>query len=407
MIFCRRVVHTAVDIKYKATSQLHCVEGSAVIFFLHIFRGPRDSPTMDFNDTILVSRTPRFAGLDTDDWEGWIARFEALTSEHGDEGRLKRLLPLLDGLASDCAQSQLKLNKSYCELRKHLGERFGRSVDPLEARAALGGVRQAPGETVANFADRIEKLGRAAFPPQAAAPGSKGSGSTEPRKFLDEDLASRLICGLRDEWLQAKLCHRRPGSLSEAVSIVNELNKRQEVVQAVRAAGQSPVTQKGCAGVRSAVSAVDAEPDRVDASCSDGRVAQLEQEIANLRYSMETLVAAASSRTGAELSRDISCYRCGAPGHMRRDCPAARRAQPRPGTGDVICFCCGERGHIRIDCPFKEPGRGPRRPFCLACGRSGHWMAACRSLTDHVTQSAQGGRQTAPTKPTDNRQPEN
>ena len=118
---------------------------------------------MDFNDTILVSRTPRFAGIETDDWEGWISRFESLTLGHNDEGRVKRLLPLLDGVALDCARSQFQTNKAYDQLKACLSTRFGRTVDPLQAQAELGRATQLPGESAASFADRIEKLGRAAF----------------------------------------------------------------------------------------------------------------------------------------------------------------------------------------------------------------------------------------------------
>lgn len=343
---------------------------------------------MDFNDTILVSRTPRFSGIATEDWEQWISRFESLTVGHGDDERVKRLLPLLDGVALDHAHSLFKVDKTYSKIKSGLDSRFGRSIEPLQAQAELGRASQLPGESATSFADRIEKLGRAAFPP-TTGPLEEGKGRAAvgaDSAFVMKTLTSRFICGLRDEWLQTKLCHRNPESLSAALEVIKELHKRQEVVQAVRAASSSPhAEQDGTGRLASAAHAAEVG----GASLQDTIICQLQQEVGQLRSSLEALAVAKSS---SDMPKPITCYGCGASGHFRRDCPAVRRSQPRygPRAGNLRCFSCGEEGHIRRNCPFVVPGAAALQPMCLFCGGAGHWMATCRSRLQQGPPATRG-----------------
>ena len=361
---------------------------------------------MDFNDTILVSRTPRFAGIESDDWERWISRFESLTAGQGDAERAKRLLPLLDGAALDHAHSLYKVDSSYSRIKSGLGVRFGKSVEPLQAQAELGHASQSPGESAASFADRIERLGRAAFP-QTTGPAGEGKGhegTNAESAFVMKTLTSRFICGLRDEGLQTKLCHRNPESLSAAVAVIQELHKRQEVVQAVRAANPSAHSGTGHLPPGAAASAVPAE---VGGGSQQGvRIAQLQQEIGQLRSSLEAFAVAKTDH----LPEAIKCYGCGAPGHLRRDCPAVRRGQPRSGrkVPRVKCFSCGQEGHVRSYCQSAVQAATPVQPWCLFCGEAGHWMATCHSRLQQGPPVMRGHQGLTPreTLPSD-RQPEN
>ena len=374
---------------------------------------------MDFNDTILVSRTPRFLGIETDDWEGWISRFESLTLGQNDEERIKRLLPLLDGVALDCARSQFQIDKAYDQLKACLSTRFGRTVDPLQAQAELGRAVQLPGESAANFADRIEKLGRASFPDMVAALSKtktgKVTGGTDGKDqvaekndyaFFMKTLTSRFICGLSDEWLQTKLCHKRPESLADAVSMINELHKRQEVVQAVRLGnggagrvrpGGAPeaaaVRQAERLGLRSAAALNQAEIEGGDNARRDVQIAELEREVSNLRASLEAVTVA---NADSDSSRRAACYKCGSPGHFRRDCPAARRSQARSRATRMTCYSCGEEGHLRNSCPFAARAGAAPRPVCLCCGQSGHWMAECHALSGQMRHAIEGGHGVTP-----------
>merc|ERR1711939_964774 len=81
-----------------------------------------------------------------------------------------------------------------------------------------------------------------------------------------------------------------------------------------------------------------------------------------------------------------SCYNCGQPGQLSRDCPEPR--QERSGGGsygrsdDRSCYNCGGTGHISRDCP--EPrqersggGYSSGGRSCYNCGQSGHLSREC------------------------------
>lgn len=81
---------------------------------------------------------------------------------------------------------------------------------------------------------------------------------------------------------------------------------------------------------------------------------------------VESCVAAAltapESTRQRRPSRPVRCYRCGAAGHVSRDCPR--------GTG-IICFRCQQPGHIAARCPEagNEVGEGVSAPTSSQAGR--------------------------------------
>ena len=322
---------------------------------------------MDFSDTILLSRTAKFSGADADNWDTWISRFEGLTRDHKDGDRVKRLIALLDGAALDSALVCLgdvkaedgKDKDSYLLVRGVLAARFGKPVSQLQARAELGRAAQAPGESTENFADRILKLGRLACPE-----------ATCDDKIWSSNLTSRFICGLRDEWLQAKLCNRDPQTLQEALLIARDLRSRQEALQAVKSANP--------AGQAISAAAVPMNPGQNDDpgahGTMDSQLAHLEQQVYDLRSTLQALAVSGTHPSALNSGPGPQCYRCGSLGHLRRNCTFRRRRSP---GGSDACYGCGTQGHFQRDCPYKLQSNSRSRPFCLCCGRGGHWMASC------------------------------
>ena len=152
---------------------------------------------------MLLSRARKFSGNSGDDWEKWVDRFEAQTHLYKDEDRLQCLLGLLEDDALDVFVSlSAKAKVDYSTVKAALTDHFGKKTDTLQAHAELGRAMQEPGESVESFASRVRKIGKLAYP-----------GVAEGDKTVEGSITSRFICGLRDEWVQRKLCGRAPNDL--------------------------------------------------------------------------------------------------------------------------------------------------------------------------------------------------
>ena len=380
---------------------------------------------------LILSKGKPFSGAQGQNWNQWVNRFEAQTASFSDADRIQCLVALLEEKALDSyASFPDKVKTSYSGTRAALAARYGSDIGILQAQAELAGIMQGPGESVVDFADRIRLLGRAAYPH-----------ADENDVSVQMNLASRFLCGLRDEQLQARLCGEDLHTLQAVADKACALHKRQATVSAMRqatagvrsvaaaaqladghaAVGQSPggwdvpaagksgvcppyhspgtvpsgAVTRPCAGAdgldrdpphlwnANAQMTFDALPVTRPPSGGEGSAPlhALERRLDAVQQALRELQTADRRRDNVAM---------GGPANSEHSRSAQRMTGTRRGTGGRSegrrgrCWTCGEQGtHYARECPHSGERPNPRgeRPFCLGCGRSGHWLVDCRLLS--------------------------
>lgn len=308
---------------------------------------------------VRVASNPTFSGRAGDNWTRWLAHFELRFRDIQEAERVGLLIDLLEGSALDYATKMTsKVLQDYKSVTKELGSKFGEDVSSLQAYAELGQVEQEPGEETEDFGNRVLGLVKQAYP-----------GATS-QQIQDHGL-KQFICGLADKRLQEKLVAMDGlGSLDEALRVAKTYKKTAGALDAVRARKEGGVAmaaqrQPG----RGAVGHPSEEVEGKDA------MAQMKEQLNQIQKALAELEA----RTGRSEARSQSpktrrrCFQCGETSHLKWQCPQLRE-QIREG---------------RRDATAGSPSRqAEHEPFCVGCGRKGHWLARCwRVKTRHETDS--------------------
>ena len=330
---------------------------------------------------LLYTRGTPFSGTEGEQWDAWIKRFEARTSQLSDTERLHVLLGLLEGKALDiCAALPEKEQREYDKVREALEKRFGTKIDRLQAFSAFSHATRQPGEDVQAFGERLKRLARWTYQDQA-----------ETNEQVIQTVVNRFICGLQDTWLQRKLFTNRPKDLEAAVHAVKELHRQQEVVASLTPGPGSAAASYACPASAYAVGG-DGTPWQGYSGEGFG------QSPGGAQLTPGTGSGIPRRGYGAEYfdqSLNSAQLTPGAGSAAAANVRPTPTEGPAPANGPtksgLRCFGCGDIGHIRRFCPKTwSEQRGPRNlraAWCLCCGEDGHWMAACRH-NKHLTTNS-------------------
>ena len=275
------------------------------------------------------------------DFTLWVQRFEAYAraAKVPEEQLSDALLALLDDAAFrafDLLGLTAAVRADYKELIKALSRRFAPATGEPALRFQLGQRRQGSAEPLDEFADAVLDLANRAYPELGP----------DVRMRLARD---RFVAGVQADYIQESLLQTAPESLEEA-------RKAAKRLEAARAARKQMQTASRATTVHSLESDIDG---KVDALTEHGlkvtavahadqallvAVQQNTMAVQRLVEQMATLQATTTRNTapaGRKLARGRSwncCWKCGEPGHLRRNCPSgnedrsASRASRRPPT---------------------------------------------------------------------------
>ena len=323
------------------------------------------------------SNIPPFTGKET--WKVWFTRFKDIAKRQGwdDEEKLDILLPKLQGEAGSFVYDQLssKVRNNYKLLKLELKNRFRQVENPKTYSTMFAARRQKANESIESFAADLKRIYDKAY-------------ARRDSKTRDEDLLRKFLDGLQDTKAAFHVEFvKDPKNIDTAVDeVINfqEVHKKQaRTIRRVDIMAESAEYLSSDEEPEYMIARASGRPTKFPTKFNHtvnssnrpdleskivAMTKQLEEMKSNLRHpeqpvqSFQAPQSSGSFNQYNESSPDLTtngwslrhCYKCGQPGHWKRDCqvpdfppqpagnisgnaqtlPTQSREQPKPKSGN-------------------------------------------------------------------------
>ena len=284
-------------------------------------------------------------------WQAFFSKFTSFADEcnWSAKQRKNNLCWCLESKASElyALLSEREPNLEYFDLVKKIEKRFGLRDLPEATQMQFNYARQSPEESILDWADRVIYLATRAFPGL-------------PELHVQKQLVLKFCQGCSDREAGQYAINVRPSNIEEAIYHVRWFKRTQ---RAIYGRARNEVKQMSCAV--DDVSELEADLRKVDInkgmSGSDNyhalekRMAGLEEKFDSMQGTLDILTSALQYRRSRERSRSPAgdpskypCYKCGKPGHFKRDCPSGKTDKTVSFIGDVASNYSGSESEADL-----------------------------------------------------------
>ena len=314
----------------------------------------------------MIENLPNFSGGPGQRFDDWISKFERICTftdwTAGDMAQI--LVTKMTDLAYDVIQDVLEQDvRTYSDLKDKLIERFHGNETTEYYQEKFDKCVRKTGETIPNFAFRLKKLFKRAFPVEEPV-------SDDVQKQNDALLRRQFLKGL-DPSLRAKVRYKTLETFQELVTETNiqDIRKQQEDEEKDRHQFINAVTPNANIQVEQLLTLLKNQSiSAVPSKQSGERPAQktLPPEGASAEKEQKPRKPGPYRRKPFRKNvnrkkHEGNCGYCGKYGHKAEDCFIRKRHQGENQNDkpSLKCYTCKADGHCALRCPNKQskPGK--------------------------------------------------